>query len=109
MGNVVLWDQFKITSKRTNHNMFIIFLSGIGKTYLLKKIINYHIQMGRKVIIIDAERECQELCTYYDGNLIDAWDASIGKINPLQILDNNFIDEVENTNSSPLSKIIYDF
>lgn len=24
MGNVVLWDQFKITSKRTNHNMFII-------------------------------------------------------------------------------------
>ncbi len=59
--------------------------------------------MGRKVIIIDAEREYQELCTYYDGNWIDAGDASIGKINPLQILDNNFIDEVENTNSSHLS------
>ncbi len=24
MGNVVLWDKFKITNKRTNHNMFII-------------------------------------------------------------------------------------
>ncbi|QJU61306.1 hypothetical protein [Spiroplasma citri] len=37
MGNVVLLDQFKITSKRTNHNMFILGSSGMGKTYLLKK------------------------------------------------------------------------
>ncbi|WP_338955157.1 Mbov_0397 family ICE element conjugal transfer ATPase [Spiroplasma endosymbiont of Polydrusus cervinus] len=103
MGNVVLWDQFKITSKRTNHNMFILGTAGMGKSFTMKKMINHHIKMGRKVIVIDPEREYQELCKYYDGNWIDAGDASIGKINPLQILDNNFIDDVENANSSPLS------
>ncbi|RUP76985.1 DUF87 domain-containing protein [Spiroplasma poulsonii] len=83
--------------------MFILGTAGMGKSFTMKKMINYHIMMGRKVIVIDPEREYPELCKYYDGNWIDAGDASIGKINPLQILDNNFIDELENNNSSPLS------
>lgn len=37
MGNVVLWDQFKITSKRTNHNMFILGTAGMGKSFTMKK------------------------------------------------------------------------
>jgi type IV secretory pathway VirB4 component len=46
----------------------IIGTSGSGKSFFIKKLINYHVSMGRKVIVIDPEREYTNLCKYYAGN-----------------------------------------
>ena len=90
IGDTILFDQFKLNEKRKNHNQIIIGTSGSGKSFTTKKIISFHLNMGRTVIVIDPEREYKDLCNYYHGQWIDTGDASAGRINPLQVLDNNF-------------------
>lgn len=92
-GDIILFDQFKLTDKRKNHNKIIIGTSGSGKSYITKKEIIFHLNLGRTVIAIDPEREYQELCYFYDGQWIDSGVATFGRINPLQILDNSFKDQ----------------
>ena len=95
ISNAILFDPFKLNHERKNHNQIIIGTSGSGKSFTTKKMIAFHLNMGRNVIVIDPEREYKNLCNYYDGQWIDTGDASQGKINPLQVLDNNFKDSLE--------------
>lgn len=90
IADSVLFDPFKLDDKRKNHNQIIIGTSGSGKSFVTKKMITFHLNMGRTVIVIDPEREYHNLAKYYYGQWIDTGDASSGRINPLQILDNNF-------------------
>lgn len=88
IGEPIVLDQFKSVKEdkqRKNHNMMIIGQTGSGKTTLASKIINFHLALGRKVIIIDPEREYKKLCEYYDGNWVDIGNSTYGQINPLQI------------------------
>ncbi|MCL8210234.1 Mbov_0397 family ICE element conjugal transfer ATPase [Spiroplasma attinicola] len=96
ISNAILFDPFKLNHERKNHNQIIIGTSGSGKSFTTKKMIAFHLNMGRNVIVIDPEREYKNLCNYYDGQWIDTGDASVGKINPLQVLDNNFKDVSDN-------------
>lgn len=98
----VLFDQFKLDNKRKNHNQIIIGTSGSGKSFATKKMISFHVNMNRKVIVIDPEREYKKLAEFYHGQWIDTGDASKGKINPLQIIDNHLKEET-NEKSAPLS------
>ena len=90
LGDVILFDPFKLDQKRKNHNQIIISTSGSGKSFTTKKLIAFHLNMGRNVIVIDPEREYKSLANYYHGQWIDTGDAAAGRINPLQVLDNNF-------------------
>ena len=62
--------------------------------------------IGRNVIVIDPEREYKTLANYYHGQWIDTGDASAGKINPLQVLDNNFkeLQECNKANSNSIEE-----
>lgn len=96
--NPIFYDQ-KIRDKtRKNSNQLIIGTSGSGKSYLMKKELNWHIATGKKVIIIDPEREYKNLATYYDGTWIDVGKTTQGKINPLQIFNN-----LQEDNEDPLA------
>lgn len=95
IADPILFDPFKLDSKRKNHNQIIIGTSGAGKSFTTKKMIAFHLNMGRNVIVIDPEREYQSLAHYYHGQWIDTGDASSGRINPLQVLDNNFKELAE--------------
>lgn len=99
-NDAMFFDQFLINDKRKNHNQIIIGTSGSGKSTLTKKAIAFHLNMNRTVIVIDSEREYRNLCNYYQGQWIDTGNATIGRINPLQVLDNNFreADEVTSEN-----------
>jgi conjugal transfer ATP-binding protein TraC len=66
-NDTILFDQFKLDDKRKNHNKIIIGTSGSGKSYMTKKEIAYHLNLGRTVIAIDPEREYQNICRFYDG------------------------------------------
>ncbi|MGL5268345.1 MAG: Mbov_0397 family ICE element conjugal transfer ATPase, partial [Spiroplasma sp.] len=102
IGDTILFDPFKLNSSRKNHNQIIIGTSGSGKSFTTKKMIAFHLNIGRTVIVIDPEREYQTLTKYYYGQWIDTGDASLGRINPLQVLDNNFkeLSEFKETNRS---------
>lgn len=93
--DAILFDPFKLDSKRKNHNQIIIGTSGSGKSFATKRIISFHLSMGRNVIVIDPEREYKNLVKHYHGQWIDTGDALAGRINPLQILDNNFKELTE--------------
>lgn len=95
ISDTILFNPFKLDNKRKNHNQIIIGTSGSGKSFTTKKMIAFHLNMGRNVIVIDPEREYKNLCNYYDGQWIDTGDASAGKINPLQVLDNNFKESLD--------------
>ncbi|AGM25496.1 Mbov_0397 family ICE element conjugal transfer ATPase [Spiroplasma chrysopicola] len=84
-GDVVFSDQFKRGGDYQNSNAFFIGTTGGGKTTTVSKFLNYHIALGRKVIIIDPKREFGHLCNYHDGNWIDAGSGTKGNFNPLQI------------------------
>lgn len=81
----ILFDQFVLDENRKNHNMMIIGSSGSGKSYLTKKIINWHQLTNKKIFILDVEREYKNITQYYDGDWIDVGSGTFGKINPLEI------------------------
>lgn len=95
IADPIVFDPFQLDQKRKNHNQIIIGTSGAGKSFTTKKMIAFHLNMGRNVIVIDPEREYQNLAKFYQGQWIDTGDASSGRINPLQVLDNNFKELAE--------------
>lgn len=98
-GDSIVFDQFDKSNsgERKNYNLLLMGTSGSGKSFTVKKQLNWHILNNRKVIIIDPEREYKSLCEHYEGNWIDASDGNKTKINPFQII--NSIDaELSNEN-----------
>lgn len=80
-----IFDPFVLDQQRKNHNMMIIGSSGSGKSYLMKKFINWFCLTNKKVYILDVEREYQNITNYYDGDWIDIGSGTAGRINPLEI------------------------
>lgn len=87
----VNFDLFTLNDQRKNHNGVVIGNSGSGKSYFLKKLINWHVDSSHFVYVFDPEREYQSICHYYGGDWIDCGSGDNGIINPLQIyvFDNN--------------------
>ncbi|WP_019123862.1 VirB4 family type IV secretion system protein [Brevibacillus massiliensis] len=82
---VVLLDIWKREGSRTNSNTLITGRPGVGKSTTVKKIMYNEYGQGKKVIMIDPEREYRDLCQYVKGNWINCGGGSGGRINPLQV------------------------
>lgn len=85
-GGLVLVDIWQRGGDRTNGNMYVMGKPGVGKSTAVKKILLDEYARGRKIIIIDPEREYKELCENLEGNWIDCGGGSSGRINPLQVM-----------------------
>ena len=84
-GGAIVLDLWKRGGDRTNSNVVIMGTAGVGKSTVAKHLILKEYMMGTKQIIIDPEREYQDMTYNLDGKWIDVGSGRGGMINPLQI------------------------
>lgn len=102
MNGMVIVNFFKRGGDRTDSNIVILGKSGVGKSTLMKKIMRGEYGRGKKIIIIDPEREYKEMCDLYGGTWLNCAGGK-NKINPLQVTDLGAdLDEVEEEDKMPL-------
>ena len=82
--SIISLDFFLRSADRTNGNGIVTGIPGIGKSTMLKHVIESFFMQGVRLIIIDPEREFRTLCKNLGGSW---WDAGGGKarVNLLQI------------------------
>jgi len=81
-GGAVLVDIWKREGDRTNSNLTILAKPGAGKSFAAKMLVLREYLQGSRVIILDPEREYQEMCRLLGGHWINC--GSRGQINPLR-------------------------
>lgn len=84
-GGLIIIDPWKRGGDRTNSNIVVMGVAGVGKSTAVKHVALSEYMKGTKVIFIDPESEYKELCQQLGGDWINAGGGSLGKINPLQI------------------------
>jgi hypothetical protein len=84
-GGLIVLDTWKRGNDRTNTNMVIMGVAGVGKSTAVKHIALAEYMKGTKIIFVDPEREYKEMCEALEGDWINAGGGSNGRINPLQI------------------------
>lgn len=87
-GNkLIILNHWLRSKDRVNSNWFVAGMPGTGKSSFLKDIFIKEIAFGAKVIVMDPEREYQDLAKHPDihGDIIDLAGGATGRINPLQI------------------------
>lgn len=94
-GGLIILDTWKRGGDRTNTNMVIMGVAGVGKSTAVKHIALSEYMKGTKIIFIDPEREYKELCEALEGDWINAGGGRGGMINPLQIRPAPVDDEDE--------------
>lgn len=82
--SIISLDFFLRNNDRTNGNGIVTGIPGIGKSTMLKHIIESFYMQGIKIIVMDPEREFRPICKNLGGSW---WDAGGGKarVNLLQI------------------------
>lgn len=82
--SIISLDFFLRNDDRTNGNGIVTGIPGIGKSTMLKHVIESFFMQGVRIIVIDPEREFRTLCKNLGGSW---WDAGGGKarVNLLQI------------------------
>lgn len=88
--SLVIFDRFKME----NANMVIFAKSGAGKSYTVKLEILRQIMFGIEVIVLDPEREYEELSNSLGGEYINFTFGSEAKINPFDL--SNLYEEGQN-------------
>lgn len=94
-GGLVVVDTWKRGNDRTNSNMVVMGVAGVGKSTAVKHIMLSEYMKGTKLIIIDPESEYKELCRNLNGDWINAGGGRDGMLNPLQIRSAPRDDETE--------------
>ena len=84
-GGLTIIDLWKRGGDRTNSNLVVMGVPGVGKSTVVKDIALSEYMKGTKIIFIDPEREYKETCKNLNGDWINAGGGSNGRINPLQI------------------------
>ena len=84
-GGLIIVDTWKRGDDRTNSNMVIMGVAGVGKSTAVKHIALAEYMKGTKLIFIDPESEYKELCRNLGGDWINAGGGDRGLLNPLQI------------------------
>ena len=93
-SSLVILDRFALP----NANSILFAQSGAGKSYTAKVEILRHLMQGTKVIVIDPEREYQQLAASVGGTRIKLSVHSKEKINPFDLSVNDpdsFADHVQ--------------
>lgn len=84
-GGLVVVDPWMRGGDRTNSNMVIMGVAGVGKSTAIKHIIMAEYMRGTKIIIIDPEREYKEITRNLNGDWLNCGGGIKGRLNPLQI------------------------
>ena len=84
-GGLIIVDTWKRGDDRTNSNMVIMGVAGVGKSTAVKHIALAEYMKGTKLIFVDPEREYKDLCLGLNGDWINAGGDRRGLLNPLQI------------------------
>jgi type IV secretory pathway VirB4 component len=79
--SLVIFDRFRME----NANMLILAKSGAGKSYTVKLEILRQLMFDVEVIVLDPEREYEELAKTVDGEYINFTFDSEAKINPFDL------------------------
>lgn len=88
--SLVIFDRFKME----NANMVIFAKSGAGKSYTVKLEVLRQLMFGVEVIVMDPEREYEDLAKAVGGEYINFTFNSSTKINPFDL--SNLYEEGEN-------------
>ena len=88
--SLVIFDRFKME----NANMVIFAKSGAGKSYTVKLEILRQLMFGVEIIVMDPEREYEDLSKAVGGEYINFTFGSDTKINPFDL--SNLYEEGEN-------------
>lgn len=103
-GGLMILDLWKRDKDRTNSNIVAVGAPGKGKSTAIKKIIVNEYMLGTKIIVIDPEREYDDIVKNLGGDWINLGGSSRGKINPLEIKPIPLSDEdKEEEHISPLA------
>ncbi len=84
-GGIVTMDIWKRQGDRTNTNIAVLGVPGVGKSTKIKDMMVDEYMMGTKVLVIDPEDEYKEQCRVLEGSWLNAAGGSRSRINPLQI------------------------
>lgn len=84
-GGLVIVDTWKRGNDRTNSNMVVMGVAGVGKSTAVKHIMLSEYMKGTKIITIDPESEYKDMCLNLGGDWINAGGGQGGMLNPLQI------------------------
>ncbi|OQB06296.1 MAG: AAA-like domain protein [bacterium ADurb.Bin212] len=93
-SSLVILDRFSLP----NANSILFAQSGAGKSYTAKVEVLRHLMQGTKVIVIDPEREYQQLAESVGGTRIKLSVRSKEKINPFDLSVNDpdsFADHIQ--------------
>jgi len=93
-SSLVILDRFSLP----NANSILFAQSGAGKSYTAKVEVLRHLMQGTKVIVIDPEREYQQLAASVGGTRIKLSVHSKEKINPFDLSVNDpdsFADHIQ--------------
>ncbi|WMJ24302.1 DUF87 domain-containing protein [Paludicola sp. MB14-C6] len=105
-GNLVIIDFWRRGGDRTNSNLVLMGVSGVGKSTALKHLIQGEWEQGTKFIIIDPHGEYKDLSENLDGDWIDIVNGVGGKINLFHIYKKTQEDNQEKNTLSDLAKHI---
>ncbi len=89
-GSLVIFDRFSME----NANMVVFAKSGAGKSYAVKLEAVRQLMFGTEIIILDPEREYEDMTKSYGGEYIEFAFGSSTKINPFDL--SNVYEEGEN-------------
>ncbi len=98
-GGLVILDTWLRGGDRTNSNMVITGIAGVGKSTTVKHIMLSEYMKGTKIVCVDPESEYKYMCKKLNGDWINAGGSENSIINPLQIRPAPMdLDEEENQN-----------
>lgn len=95
-GAPLLLDIKKKDATRLYSNVMITGTPGSGKSTIIKKMILNHLIYGDEVIVLDPQREYNDLAKILGGNVIELGSGINTTINPLQ-LDLIFDENISKT------------
>ena len=84
-GGLAIVDTWKRGNDRTNSNMVVMGVAGVGKSTAVKHILLSEYMKGTKILCIDPESEYKELCYNLNGDWLNAGGGADSRWNPLQI------------------------
>lgn len=92
-NGLVIFDRFKLE----NANSVVLAKSGAGKSYAVKLELLRYMMFGTEVIVIDPEKEYEDLCRALGGSYLNVNINSEYRINPfdLPVVDAQNIKEAE--------------
>ena len=80
-GSLIIFDRFSLE----NANTVVFAKSGAGKSYMVKLEAIRSLMFGTEVMVIDPEKEYEQLCRSIGGDFITFSPSSPSKINPFDM------------------------